>query len=287
MNDSLNKLVSLMYVDQLDERTFEGSSLDIGTGRVYGGQVLGQALKAAQVTVGKDKSVHSMHAYFMREGKHTIPITYHVDITRDGRSFSNRHVVAFQQNRPIFITDLSFQIPETGLEYQPVMPEIPGPESFKSLSEYDTHGLSGLADRLQKLINLSSPFDLKPVTDGDKALNTIHRKYIWIKTRHRVVDDPDIHRAILAYISDYGLVTTALVPHGLDSDSASLQLASIDHAMWFHQAFRVDEWLLYACEPVSTSNARGLARGSLYNLNGKLIASTMQEGLMRQIKKGD
>ena len=215
MNDTLNELISLMYVDQLDARTFEGSSLDIGTGRVYGGQVLGQALKAAQVTVSSDKTVHSMHAYFMREGNFRIPITYHVDITRDGRSFSNRHVVAFQENRPIFITDLSFQIDEAGLEYQPKIPKVSNPESFKSLSEYDTHRRSGVSDRLQNLIKLSSPFDLKPIPLGKTEMESPHVNYIWIKTRHEVVDDLDIHRAILAYISDYGLVTTTLLPHGL------------------------------------------------------------------------
>jgi acyl-CoA thioesterase II len=286
MDNSLDELITLMYVEQLDSRTFEGCSRDIGTGRVYGGQVLGQALKAAQITVGDNKTVHSMHAYFLREGNHHIPITYHVDITRDGRSFSTRHVVAYQQNRPIFITDLSFQISEEGLEYQPDMPKIKGPEAFKSLTDYDTNGLNDLSDNLQRLIKLSSPFELKPVPLEENPCESSRQKYVWIKTRDAIIDDADIHRAILAYISDYGLVTTTLIAHDLDFDTPSLQIASIDHGMWFHRPFRVDEWLLYAYESISTSNARGLANGSIYDIQGKLIATTMQEGLIRQIKKG-
>ena len=284
MHEPLEKLISLMYVDQLDARTFEGSSIDIGSGRVYGGQVLGQALKAAQSTVPKGKIVHSMHAYFMREGDYSIPITYHIDITRDGRSFSTRQVQAYQRNRPIFIANLSFQIEEVGMKFQLVMPEALEPQSLKSLSNYDTQERDKLSDKLQKLIKLSSPFDVKPVPQENMSPEVSHQKYIWIKTRHEISDDPDIHRAILAYISDYGLATTSLMPHGLDFESPSTQLASIDHGMWFHRPFRVDQWLLYACEPISTSNARGLSRGSLYDHNGNLVATTTQEGLIRQIK---
>ena len=289
MQDALNNLIALLYLVKLDERTFQGESLNIDTGRVYGGQVLGQALKAAQNTVTQGKTIHSMHAYFMREGDHSIPITYHVDISRDGRSFSTRRVIAIQQNRPIFITDASFQIEEEGLKYQPQMPEVIGPDSLISFSDYEKDGDNKISDRLHNLIKLTAPFDVKPVKTKhlkSNAKNNTISTFVWIKTTHTVEDDPDIHRAILAYISDYGLVATSLVPHGLDFDSQSLQLASIDHGMWFHRPFRIDEWLLYACEPVSTSNARGLSRGSFYDQNGNMIATTMQEGLIRQIKKG-
>ncbi|NNE37693.1 MAG: acyl-CoA thioesterase II, partial [Gammaproteobacteria bacterium] len=282
MKQALDKLIQLIQVKQLDETLFEGNSLDIGTGRVYGGQVLGQALKAAQLTVGDNKSIHSMHAYFLREGNHSIPITYHVDISRNGRSFSTRRVTALQENRPIFITDMSFQIQETGLDYQANMPSVTDPETLIKQSD-DSKSLK-FPDRLQNLVNLTAPFDLLPVpTPG----NNINIKSIWVKTKHKIGDDPDTHRALLAYISDYGLVTTALLPHMIEYDSPNMQLASIDHAMWFHRPFRVDEWLLYYCEPVSTSNARGLARGSLFDTRGLLIASTIQEGLVRQIKKGE
>jgi acyl-CoA thioesterase II len=288
MKQALNDLIKLIQVEQLDEKTFKGNSLDIGTGRVYGGQVLAQALKAAQITVGDDKIIHSMHAYFMREGNHSIPITYQVDISRNGNSFSTRRVTAFQNNRPIFITDLSFQIQESGLEFQSNMPDITQPELIRK--ELETDGRIKFPDRLQNLINLTAPFDLMPVLpiENDKTSDkAIHVKSVWIKTQHEIDNDPDIHRALLAYISDYGLVTTSLLPHKLEYDSPAMQLASIDHAMWFHRTFRVDEWLLYTCEPISTSNARGLAQGRFFDSDGRLVASTTQEGLIRQIKKGE
>lgn len=288
MKQPLDELIRLIQIKKLDDTVFEGESLDIGTGRVYGGQVLGQALKAAQLTVGDKKSIHSMHAYFLREGNHSIPITYQVDISRNGKSFSTRRVTAIQGNQPIFITDMSFQIMETGLEYQPHIPSTPEPD----IAKHQTGSAKKikLPDRLQNLVNLTAPFDLLPVGAADPE-NTLHdvqySKSVWIKTKQKINDDPDTHRALLAYVSDYGLVTTALLPHNLEYDSPNMQLASIDHAMWFHRPFRIDEWLLYYCEPVSTSNARGLARGSFYNESGMLIASTIQEGLIRQIKKGE
>jgi acyl-CoA thioesterase-2 len=282
MTQALDRLIQLIQLKPLEENVFEGNSLDIGTGRVYGGQVLGQALKAAQLTVVDNKSIHSMHAYFLREGNHAIPITYHIVISRNGRSFSTRRVTGLQDNRPIFITDMSFQIQEPGLEYQATMPQVPDPESIINASGFNKS--LKFPDRLQNLVNLTAPFDLLPIPPAEEHTNI---KSIWVRTRHKIDDDPDIHRALLAYISDYGLVTTALLPHQIEYDSPNMQLASVDHAMWFHRPFRVDEWLLYLSEPVSTSNARGLARGSLFDTNGLLIASTMQEGLIRQIKKGE
>jgi acyl-CoA thioesterase-2 len=287
MSDELNDLIALMNLEQLDDTTFQGNSFDIGTGRVYGGQVLGQALKAAQKTVPGGKWIHSMHAYFMREGDYSIPITYKVDITRDGRSFSTRRVSAYQNDKPIFITDNSFQIAEPGLEYQSEMPKVAEPESLPNLSEYTPSDTEEAGDQLNKLGNLTAPFDIKPASVRNKDQELPILRCLWVKAKRTIDNDHDLHRAILAYISDYGLVTTSLIPHGLQLQRDSLQLASIDHSMWFHRPFRVDQWLLYATEPISTSNARGLSRGSLYNFQGELIASTIQEGLIRQIKKGE
>ena len=285
MTDDLNDLIALMSPVQLDDTTFQGNSFDIGTGRVYGGQVLGQALKAAQTTVHGGKLIHSMHAYFMREGDHSIPISYKVDITRDGRSFSTRRVIAYQNDKPIFITDSSFQFTETGLEYQSEMPDVSDPESLPDLSEYDPSGKA--ADQLSKLSRLTAPFVIKPASVRKAGQRIAIPRCLWVKTTHTIESDENLHRAILAYISDYGLVTTSLIPHGLDQQRQGLQLASIDHGMWFHRPFRVDQWMLYATEPISTSNARGLSRGSFFTYEGKLIASTIQEGLIRQIKKGE
>lgn len=292
MNEALNALVDQMALEQLGSTSFQGDSLDIGTGRVYGGQVLGQAFKAGQSTVRPESNVHSMHAYFLRQGNHDIPIRYEVDITRDGRSFSTRRVVAYQDStgsKPIFISDISFQIEEDGLEFQSPMPLVTGPESLLSLADYPAATNGARANRLQNLVRLSAPFDLKPVVKGEYIPDetTPYGRNVWLRTTHHLPDDHTLHCALLAYMSDYGLVATSLVPHSLDFGNPELQLASIDHAMWFHRPFRVDDWLLYACVPLSTSNGRGLSRGSFYDREGRLIASTIQEGLIRQIKKGE
>ena len=281
MADTLDKLVALLNLESLTDNQFQGNSSDISTGRVYGGQALGQSLMAAQLTVGRGKSIHSLHAYFLREGDFRIPVKYQVDIMRDGKSFSTRSVTAVQRDEPIFIATASFQITETSMEYQNRMPDVPDPDSLKSLRDYPP---SGSALRLQQL---STPFDLKPVpldTTADPSGKTV-MQCTWVKTTHAMPDNMDLHRAMLAYISDYGLVTTALLPHRMRLGNPDLQLASLDHGMWFHRPFCIDEWLLYVCEPITTGGARGLARGSFYNRQGALIATTIQEGLIRLIKK--
>ncbi len=282
MADTLDILVALLNLEPLASGQFQGNSLDIGTGRVYGGQVLGQALTAAQLTVGEAKTIHSLHAYFLREGDFRIPIDYHVDITRDGKSFSTRSVTAIQRDKPIFTTTASFHIAEAGLEYQHGMPDVPDPDSLTDLRDYPA------SEPVHRLLQLSAPFDLKPVPGQDTVTDQTGktaRQCTWVKTTHPLSDSMDLHRAILAYISDYGLVTTALLPHRMRPVNPELQLASLDHGMWFHRPFRIDEWLLYACEPITTGGARGLARGSFYNRQGVLIATTIQEGLIRLINK--
>jgi acyl-CoA thioesterase-2 len=285
MTDALNQLIGLLKLEQLESNLYQGNSLDIGTNRIYGGQVLGQALTAMQLTVSDNKKIHSMHAYFMREGDHRIPITYQVEVSRDGSSFSTRHVSATQKNKRIFIANASFQIDEAGLEYQQVMPKVPGPELIKGLNDYNSHENDNLSGSLHSLPKLSAPFTIRPV-NGMNHLDS-PRQYTWIKTTRPIVDNNDVlHKALLAYLSDYGLITTALLPHGLNLQSSYLQLASIDHAIWFQHHVRVDDWLLYICEPLATGNARGLAKGRIYNRSGQLVATTMQEGLLRRIKKG-
>ena len=288
MLDTLDKLVALLDLETLGPGQYQGNSFDIGTGRVYGGQVLGQALKAAQMTVSGGKSIHSLHAYFLREGNFNLPIEYRVDITRNGKSFSTRTVTALQRDNPIFITITSFQITETGLEYQQPMPDVPTPDTLTDLRELAASGASGPPDRFESLLRLTTPFDIKPISNrytGNVPDNKVPRLDAWIRTTHQLPDDMDLHRAILAYISDYGLVRTSLLPHRTWLENPALQLASLDHGMWFHRPFRMDEWLLYSCEPVTTGSARGLARGSFYNLAGQLVATTMQEGLLRLLKK--
>ncbi|MBI2993465.1 MAG: acyl-CoA thioesterase II [Gammaproteobacteria bacterium] len=278
----LEELVAHLALERLEEDLFRGPSRDLGTNQVFGGQVLGQALRAAQYTVG-DRRIHSLHAYFLRRGDYNAPIVYEVDRSRDGRSFSARRVVAIQHGQPIFTLAASFQRSEAGLEFQPRMPEVPAPESLPGIREYEPEETDRLPEKVRRLMRLSAPFDLRPVDTGQQrhARDVVACRRFWMKTVDRLPDDDDLHRAILAYVSDYGLLTTALQPHGLRHLDASLQMASIDHAMWFHRPFRMDAWLLCEYEAISTSNARGLARGNLYAQDGTLIATTMQEGLIR------
>ena len=281
MSNILEELISLLVLERLEENLFRGPSKDIGTNRVYGGQVLGQAIKAAQYTV-ENRDIHSLHAYFLREGDHNAPIIYEVDRSRDGGSFSARRVVAIQHGRPIFTLAASFQVEEKSHDYQPEMPDVQAPESLPSVEIHESMRLDELPEKLRRLLNLSAPFNIRPVEGlSEEHPASSSKTRFWVKTIDTLPNEPDLHRSILAYVSDYGLLTTTLVPHGFDPFDKNLQIASIDHAMWFHREFRMDEWLLYCCEAISTSNSRGLAKGSFYNDSGSLVASTMQEGLVR------
>jgi len=279
MSDALNELVTILDLEQLDTGLFRGTSLDIGTSRIYGGQVLGQALRAMQATVHDFKIVHSMHAYFLREGDHNLPIDYQVDTSRDGKSFSTRHVTALQRNKPIYIGSASFQINEDGLEYQQLIPEVSAPESLKTLSDDNTGDLGKSQSSMHTLQKLSAPFDIRSVPYS--ITEDSFQQLTWIKTIRPVEHNEYLHRSILAYISDYGLITSVLLPHGLKLENQQLKIASIDHVIWFHRRFCVDEWLLYICEPITTNGARGLAKGNFYREDGVLVATTIQEGLLR------
>ena len=284
VKNHFNEFMVLLDLERLDENLFRGPSRDVGTNRVFGGQVLGQALKSTQHTVENDRFIHSLHAYFLREGDHNAPIIYEVDRSRDGRSFSSRRVVAIQHGRPIFTMAASFQIEEKGLSFQQTIPAVPDPESLKNMKEYGTDNLHGLPEKIQQLFLHSAHFDVRPVIiepSRESGQTTQPYRQLWIKTVDTLPDNRELHTSILAYVSDYGLLASTLIPHGIRFPDPKLQVASIDHAMWFHHHFRMDEWILYSCEPLSTSNARGLARGSFFKQDGTLIASTIQEGLIR------
>ena len=281
MDEALARLVDGLQLERLEENLFRGAISDTHVKRVFGGKVLGEAIKAAQSTV-EDRAVHSIHAYFLREADSNNPVIYDVDRSRDGGSFSARRVAALPYGRPIFTLEASFHKLEKGIEFQVDMPEVPQPDEIARVS-FDALNLSGASPKIQRIANIAAPFEFRPIDPyfGDTPPGTPPLRRVWMRTADRLPKDPDLHRAILAYVSDYGLMTTLLMPQGLRLNNEKLMLASLDHAMWFHRLFSMDEWLLYVCEGVSSAGARGLARGSFYDRAGSLVVSVAQEGLIR------
>jgi acyl-CoA thioesterase II len=286
MDTVLAELLELLRLERIEKNLFRGKSRDIGSPRVFGGQVLGQALVAAAQTVD-DRPAHSLHAYFLRAGDVAAPIVYHVDRSRDGGSFTSRRVVAIQHGEQIFHMAASFQAPEEGLEHQSAMPPVPPPESLRAARDMDEALLARAPEKLRRFLAHTAPFDIRPVEPID-PLNPPKRaphQHLWIRTVGRLPDDDTLHRCLLAYLSDYHFVTTAMLPHGIHYLQGNVQIASLDHAMWFHRPIRVDEWLLLAYESPSAAGGRGFARGSIYARDGRLVASSAQEGLIRLRKR--
>jgi acyl-CoA thioesterase-2 len=277
------ELVDLMALERLEQNLFRGQSRDIGTKYVFGGQVLGQALSAAQQTVGEGRLAHSMHAYFLRAGDVEAPIIYTVERTRDGNSFTTRRVEAIQHGQQIFVMAVSFQRPEPGVEHQVAMPEVPRPEDLDPPEPIDPERFAHIPAKLQRWLSASGPFEFRHVWPRDeiKVPKRPPLQHVWFRLRERVGDDETLHRALLAYASDFHLIGTATLPHGISYLQPNVQMASLDHAMWLHRPFRVDDWLLYSCDSPTAIGARGLARGAVYDAGGRLVASTAQEGLLR------
>jgi acyl-CoA thioesterase-2 len=288
MRPILADLLQLLTLERIEDNIFRGQSRDIVGSRVYGGQVLGQALTAASYTV-EERDVHSLHAYFLRAGDVNAPIVYDVDRARDGRSFSSRRVVAIQHGRPIFNLAASFQAPEQGLDHQASMPQVPGPEGLADIREVGAEVLDKVPERMRRYLTDERPFDVRPVEPialvGAESAPPV--RHIWVKTVDKLPDGADLHRNLLAYLSDYQLVATATLPHGIRFEHGNLQLASLDHAMWFHRPFKLDEWLLYSMQSPNASGARGLAFGQFFTQSGVLVASTAQEGVVRVWPEAD
>lgn len=284
MDAALADLLVLLDLERLEDNLYRGTSRDIGNPQVFGGQVLGQALVAANGTV-EGRVVHSLHAYFLRAGDFNLPIVYEVDRSRDGATFSSRRVVAIQNGQQIFHMSASFQIPEEGLEHQVEMPEVPAPESLPVRADWINSPL--LTERQRRFFDRVRPFDIRPV-GMERLLDGLPKEpnlQIWFRAVDELPDGQALHRSLLAYVSDYYLLMTATLPHGVPFPSSNIRFASIDHAMWFHRNVRVDDWLLYSTDSPSSSGARGLSRGSIFSRDGTLVASTAQEGLMRVIKE--
>jgi acyl-CoA thioesterase-2 len=280
--DAFQELLGLMKLEQIEVNLFRGVSRDIGTERVFGGQVLAQAILAAGQTV-EDRTMHSLHAYFLRAGDPEAPIVYNVDRSRDGRSFTARRVVAIQHGRPIFTLAASFQVEEQGLEHQFEIPDVPAAEELAPVDVLSREDFDHLPQKLQRWLDRFGPFEFRPVQGSkpDEPVPLPPFKTLWFKLHGELPDDMRLHRALLAYASDFQLIGTATLPHGISWVSGELMMASLDHAMWFHRDFRLDDWMLYVCDSPSTSGGRGLARGMMYDRHGLLVASTAQEGVIR------
>ena len=282
MNRVLKDLIELLKLDRIDDNIFRGQSRDIGSAQVFGGQVVGQALSAAHHTVEKRRA-HSLHAYFLRRGDMSAPIIYEVDRARDGRSFSMRRVVAIQHGRPIFNLAASFQNPETGLEHQVEMPDVPGPDGLQDLTDVAPEILQKIPEKMRRYLTDKRPFEFRPVAPMNFAAPEKRPavKHIWIRAVDKLGNNYSLHQNLLAYVSDYELLGTSTLPHGLPFGRGTVQMASLDHALWFHRDVRVDEWLLYSLDGPNASGARGFARGQFFTQDGTLVASTAQEGLVR------
>ncbi|MCR6628268.1 MAG: acyl-CoA thioesterase II [Pseudoxanthomonas sp.] len=284
----VSELIELLSLERLEDNLFRGQSRDIGTKYVFGGQVLGQALSAAQATVeggSGSRRAHSLHAYFLRAGNIEAPIVYEVDRTRDGGSFSVRRVTAIQHGRVIFFCAASFQAEEDGAEHQLSMPEVPQPEDIAPAPPVPTQVMASLPPKVQRWMSRRGPFEFRHVYPRDE-LNPPKRppfQQVWFRLSEPVGDSPELHRALLAYASDFQLLGTATYPHGISYYQPNVQMASLDHALWFHRPFRADDWLLYSIDSPSASGSRGLARGQIFDRQGRLVASTAQEGLIRVV----
>ncbi|HSN71099.1 MAG TPA: acyl-CoA thioesterase II, partial [Steroidobacteraceae bacterium] len=287
MDRVLADLLKLLELERIEINLFRGESRDIGSPQVFGGQVLGQALVAASMTV-ENRCVHSLHAYFLRPGDFNHPIVYEVDRSRDGHSFTTRRVVAIQHGRQIFHLSASFQIDEEGFSHQVPMPAVPPPEKLKDTVTWSREIMHRIPEKMRRFYEHQRPFEFRPVRLHDPSDPTPDEpiKRVWFRAVDRVPDGEALHRCLLAYVSDYHLLDTATLPHGISYANSDLQMASLDHAMWFHRPVRVDDWLLYSIESPSASGARGLARGHVFDRTGRLVASTAQEGLIRLRSRG-
>ncbi len=282
--DAVDELLDILDLEELEVNLFRGRSPQTGWQRVFGGQVIGQALVAAMRTVDDERPVHSLHGYFMRPGDPSVPIVYEAERYRDGRSFATRRVVAIQHGKPIFTMAASFHKVEKGLSHQIDMSNVPQPEELPTEKEI----LAQLQDRIPEIMrryfSRNRAIELRRASHRDflDPKPGAPEQHVWIRPTGKIPDDPAVHQAILAYASDFTLLDTALVPLGTNFFDQTLQMASLDHAMWFHRSFRADDWLLYSQDSPTSGGSRGFTRGSIYNRDGVLVASAVQEGLIRK-----
>ena len=283
MSQVLDDLVSLLSMEQIEENLFRGRSQDLGFRQLFGGQVLGQCVSAASQTVEPARHVHSLHGYFLRPGDAGLPVVYSVDRVRDGGSFSTRRVTAIQKGQPIFTCSASFQADEEGFHHQLAMPEVPGPEGLPSETELARQVAHLIPERMRERMTSDKPIEIRPVTRinpfAPQPCEPV--KYVWFRAAGELPAEPQLHKLLLAYASDFNLLTTSMQPHGVSVFQKFMQVASLDHSLWFHGDLRMDDWLLYAMDSPWSGNARGFSRASIFDRSGRLVASSAQEGLTR------
>jgi acyl-CoA thioesterase II len=284
MSSAVQEMLEILDLEPLDMNLFRGRSPQAGWQRVFGGQVIGQALVAAVRTVDASRPPHSMHAYFILPGDPKVPIIYDVERVRDGKSFTTRSVTARQHGHPIFSMLVSFHTDEPGLEHQAKMPQVPPPEQLPNEADMRKAMLATMPDPVRRYYERERPIELRPVEfdryGGKKYPDG--RFHVWIRATSRLPDDLAIHQCVLAYASDMTLLDAALAPHGRTLFENQFMAASLDHALWLHRPFRADDWLLYAQDSPNLHGSRGFSRGLIFTRDGTLVASVAQEGLVRQ-----
>ncbi|MBZ0271888.1 acyl-CoA thioesterase II [bacterium] len=281
--EALAELLRTLTLEPIEETIFRGESIDLGFGNLFGGHVLGQSLSAAIRTVPADRHVHSLHGYFLRPGDPSRPIVYQVDCIRNGKSFTTRRVVAIQKGQAIFSMSASFQVDEPGFEHQDEAPEVPGPEGIPNEHDLVQTIAHKIPEGVRTKLTAERPVEIRPINPMNPFAPEKREpvRYAWLRTADRLPDDPIVHRYMLAYASDFGLLQASLNPHGHSFFEPQMQVASLDHSIWFHRDFRIDEWLLHVMRSPSAAGARGLNFGSFYDTKGRLVASVAQEGLIR------
>ena len=287
VGSALDDLLRLLDLEPLEVNLFRGQSRDLGGKAVFGGQVIGQALVAASRTV-EGRLPHSLHAYFLRPGDMARPIVYEVDRVRDGKSFTARRVQAIQGGEVLLSMICSFQVPEPGFEHQAPMPEVPAPESLRPQRELVKEWLAAVPQvppRIREAFERRTAVEFRPVEPRNPLVPMVDppRQSFWVRSNGPLPDAPLLHACVLAYASDFSLLSTALRPHGVSWLTPGLAVASIDHALWFHRPFRVDDWLLYAMDSPTAQGGRGLSRGQFFDRAGSLVVSVAQESLMRRL----
>jgi acyl-CoA thioesterase-2 len=286
-NNLLEDLLNLLSLEKIEDGLYRGNSQNLKLPQVFGGQVIGQALSATKGTLKDKRPVHSFHSYFLRPGDASKPIVYDVENLRDGRSISTRRIKAIQHGKPIFFMTASFHVEANGLEHQATMPNVAGPENLLSARQRVKKLALEANMPIPERFDQQSPIEIRPVESFNplkpEATNPV--RHVWMRTNGQLPDDSRVHKYMLAYASDMAFLPVAGQPHGISFFTKGFQMATIDHSMWFHRDFRFDDWLLYQIESPSATNQRGFVLGKFFDQQGRLVASTAQEGVMRESKK--